>query len=304
MDGLQGKDFNENAALKLRSGELLFGGTNGFNLFDPENLFRNNDIPKIVFTDFQLFNKSVLVGEEVNGRTLLTQSLTSQPALELKYNENVFSIEFSALNFVHAGKNQYKYKLEGFDKDWLFVSDHTRKVTYTNLDPGDYEFVVIASNNDGLWNERGATLKLSILAPFWKTTEAYVFYFVIIIGVLLLLRQFMINRERLQFQIEQERRDARKMHELDLLKIKFFTNVSHEFRTPLSLILAPVERLMATSTDQDQYRQYQMIYRNGKRLLNLVNQLLDFRKIEGEGIKLYLTEGDVKIGRASCRERV
>src|SRR5690606_23883567 len=131
----------------------------------------------IAFTDFQLFNRSISVGEEINGRVLLEESLMADPVLELKHNENVFSFEFAALNFVHAGKNQYRYKLEGFDKEWLPLNDQTRRVTYTNLDPGDYEFKVMASNNDGVWNEGGASLKLAVLAPFWKTTEAYLFYF-------------------------------------------------------------------------------------------------------------------------------
>lgn len=293
LDGLQGKSFNENAALKLSSGALLFGGSNGFNIFNPTQLFINEEIPQIAFTDFQLFNRSISVGEEINGRVLLEESLMADPVLELKHNENVFSFEFAALNFVHAGKNQYRYKLEGFDKEWLPLNDQTRRVTYTNLDPGDYEFKVMASNNDGVWNEGGASLKLAVLAPFWKTTEAYLFYFLTVMAGLYYLRRLMITRERQQFLLEQERRDARKMHELDMMKIKFFTNVSHEFRTPLSLILAPVEKLMNTSSDGEQQKQFQMIQRNGKRLLNLVNHLLDFRKLEVEGMKLNLSEYNV-----------
>lgn len=293
QDGLQSRAFNANAARKLSRGELIFGGAKGFNLFHPDDLSRNDAAPEVVFTDFQLFNKSVTPGEEINGRVLLEKSVLKNESITLKHDENVFSIQFAALNFLHSNKNNYKYKLEGFDKDWLVADKNSRKVTYTNLDPGTYKFKVIAANNDDIWNEKGAEITITVLAPYWQTPLAYAIYGVFIIVVLFFVRRFMINRERLNFKIEQERRDARKMHELDLMKIRFFTNVSHEFRTPLSLILAPIEKLLKQSYGTDQYTQYQMIHRNAKRLLNLVNQLLDFRKLEVEGMRLHLSQGNV-----------
>lgn len=293
QDGLQSRAFNGNSACKLSTGELVFGGTKGFNLFHPHNLSRNEIAPEVVFTDFQLFNKSIEAGERVNGRVLLNTSVLQGEEIVLRHDENVFSIQFAALNFLHSDKNNYKYKLEGFDKDWLTADKNTRKITYTNLDPGNYNFRVIAANNDGVWNEKGANITVTVLAPYWKTPWAYIIYVVLIAVVLFFIRRFMINKERMHFQIEQERRDARRMHELDLMKIKFFTNVSHEFRTPLSLILAPIEKLLHQKDNDGQQKQYQMIHRNARRLLNLVNQLLDFRKLEVEGIRLYLSEGDI-----------
>lgn len=293
QDGLQSKAFNANSAGKLSTGELVFGGTKGFNLFHPNDLSINKIIPQVVLTDFQLFNKSIEAGELINGRVLLNTSVLQEEEIVLKHDENVFSIQFAALNFLHSDKNNYKYKLEGFDKAWLTADKNTRKVTYTNLDPGTYTFRVIAANNDGVWNEEGANITITVLAPYWKTPLAYIIYIVLVTIALFFIRRFMINRERMHFQIEQERRDARKMHELDLMKIKFFTNVSHEFRTPLSLILAPIEKLLQQSSSEDQQKQHQMIYRNAKRLLGLVNQLLDFRKLEVEGIRLHLSEGNL-----------
>lgn len=293
QDGLQSRAFNGNSACRLSTGELVFGGTKGFNLFRPHDLSRNETVPQIVFTDFQLFNKSIEAGEIVNGRVLMGTSVLKNQEITLKHDENVFSIQFAALNFLHSNKNKYKYKLEGFDKDWLAADRNTRKVTYTNLDPGTYNFRVIAANNDGVWNEEGAEITITVLAPYWKTPIAYALYVVLIGVILFFVRRFLVNRERMNFQIEQERRDARKMHELDLMKIRFFTNVSHEFRTPLSLILAPIEKLLKHSHHQEQHNQYQMIHRNAKRLLNLVNQLLDFRKLEVEGIRLHLSQGNV-----------
>lgn len=292
-DGLQGNAFNGNAAFKTSKGELAFGGSNGYNLFRPNDLERNLHKPEIVFTGFQLFNKNVSVGGKVNDRVILSESLLEAEKIVLEHGENVFSIEFAALNYFHPQKNKYKYKLEGFDKDWITVHDNNRRVTYTNLDPGEYEFKVLASNNDGLWTEEGKSLKIAVMAPFWKTNEAYGMYAFLVLIILYLGRRVVLQRERLKFQFEQERREARQLHELDLMKIRFFTNVSHEFRTPLALILAPIERILASSTDPQQQKQFQMIQRNAKRLLSLVNQLLDFRKLEVEGISFYPSEGNI-----------
>lgn len=293
LDGLQSKAFNENAAYLTSNGEMVFGGPNGLNIFLPESIGENSLLPRIVFTDFQLFNKSVEGGKAVNGRMLLSKAISETQAIALKHDENVFSIEFAALNFFHPEKTKYRYKLEGFDKEWHMADNTSRKVTYTNLDPGEYELKVMASNNDGIWNEEGVSMQLTVLAPFWLTKEAFALYFVLAIGLLILARKVLLQRARANFLIEQERREAHQMHELDLMKIKFLTNVSHEFRTPLTLILAPIERLLKTTNNPDQLQQFEMINRNAKRLLNLVNQLLDFRKIEVEEISLYPSEGNV-----------
>ncbi|WP_268125436.1 hybrid sensor histidine kinase/response regulator transcription factor [Roseivirga pacifica] len=291
-DGLQGKVFNENAALKLKSGELVFGGANGFNIFRPENLEPNLTVPKIVFTDFQLFNNSLKVGEKRNGRVILPSNVNDVEEVSLKHNENVFSIEFAALNFIHPLKNEYQYMLEGFDPDWI-SADQTRRVTYTNLDAGDYTFKVRASNNDGVWNEQGAALNIAVKPPFYATKWAYAAYTLLIVLALYITRRIMLARERMKYQIEQERREARQMHELDMLKIRFLTNISHEFRTPLSLILAPLDKLIKHTESNDQHKQFVMIKRNARRLLNLVNQLLDFRKLEVDSLELNKSEGNI-----------
>jgi len=281
MDGLQGRQFTEDAALRTRAGELIFGGANGFNLFRPRELGGNRMVPRLAFTDFQLFNRSVRPG------------ITTNPSVVLQASDNVFSIEFAALSFIQPGKNQYKYKLEGFNEDWLTTDANGRKVTFTNLDPGDYVFRVIASNNDGLWNPKGISLNIRVLPPFWKSPMAYFLYAVGIVLLLLATRRMIQERERMKFAITQTREEARRSQELDMLKTKFFTNVSHELRTPLSLILAPVEKLSERAVDGQDRRQFELIQRNAKRLLNLVNQLLDFRKLEVNEIRLQPTEGDV-----------
>jgi len=292
-DGLQGKEFNENAALKTSRGELIFGGGNGFNLFYPNAIALNNNVPQVVLTDLQIFNKSILPGEKINGRILLTAAIPATRSITLQPGENVFSLEFASLNYFHPEKNRYAYKLEGFNKEWLYTDGLQRRATFTNLDPGEYTFRVKASNNDGVWNDTGLTLQIRVLPPFWKTWPAFLCYALLILGALLLARRIIQERERLRFRMEQQTQEAARMHELDSLKIRFFTNVSHEFRTPLSLIIAPLEKIVRQTADTNLKGQLELMQRNARRLLNLVNQLLDFRKMEVQEIKLHATEGDI-----------
>lgn len=292
-DGLQGKEFNENASLKTRSGELVFGGASGFNIFDPENISTNKNIPPLAFTDFQLFNRSVNVGEKVNGHIILPGAISQTSTITLNYDENIFSIEFAALSFANTEKNKYAYILENFNKEWSTTDGRTRKATYTNLDPGEYTFIVKASNDDDVWNEKGISLKITILPPFWKTPLAYLLYFLLVGAILYFARFMIIQRAQMRFALEQERKEANRMHELDMMKIRFFTNVSHEFRTPLSLILTPLDKIIRTTSEPDKKNQFQLIHRNARRLLNLVNQLLDFRKMEVQELKLHPSNGDI-----------
>ncbi|MCR8557210.1 response regulator [Mucilaginibacter sp. BJC16-A38] len=303
MDGLQGREFNINSALKTRSGELIFGGGDGFNIFDPASVEPITNKLQLVFTDFQLFNKSVSANESINGHAVLSKAITVTHGLTLNHSENVFSIEFAALDFFNSDKVKYQYLLEGFDKGWVNADNRTRKASYTNLDEGDYVFKVRASSSDGVWNPDYISLKIKILPPFWKSTFAYVIYAALVIGILLFIRQRGIQKIRREFAvekekeeakllIEQERKEVKRMQELDHLKTKFLTNVSHEFRTPLSLIMAPVDKML-TRADQEQKQQLNMIGKNARRLLNLVNQLLDFRKMEVQELKLHSRTGDI-----------
>jgi len=271
-DGLQGREFNENAAWKTRRGELIFGGANGFNIINPLAISHNTIVPEVVLTDLRVFDKSPQPGEVINNRVLLNTTISDVKEITLKYRENIFSLEFAALNYANPEKDQYAYKLEGFNNDWLITDGTQRKVTYTNLDPGKYTFRVKASNGDGVWNEKGAALQITILPPFWRTVPAFILYALLIIAILFIARRLTIQRAHMRFQLAQQKKEAERVHELDLMKLKFFTNVSHE---------------------SEQKKQYQLIYRNARRLLALVNQLLDFRKLEMQELRLYPSVGDI-----------
>lgn len=292
-DGLQGRAFNENASLRTRSGELVFGGPDGFNIFRPSAIRSNKSVPNLVLTDFQVFNKSLSPCEDLDGHVILSRSITATTDVTLKHNESAFSIEFAALNFFNPGKVKLEYRLDGFDKRWTSSDTKVRKATYTNLDPGTYTFKVRAAGDDGVWTTKPLALKIEILPPFWKTGWAYLLYALTFIGALFYIRYRGIQKIESKYALERERQEAHRMHELDMMKIKFFTNVSHEFRTPLSLIMAPVDKILKHTEEPDQRRQLQMVNRNAKRLLNMVNQLLDFRKMEVQELKLHARKGDV-----------
>lgn len=293
LNNLQGREFNENAAMKTRSGELIFGGPYGFNIFQPANIRQEPKRPKVVLTGFELFNQPIRVGEKLNNRVLLHRSIAETSTIELKYNQDIFSIIFASLDFSHTEKEKYAYMLEGFNKNWLISDGTQRRATYTNLDPGTYEFRIRPVSSNGEWGEQETRLEIIILPPFWKTTWAYLVYFLMAIGALWLARHLVLRRAHMRFAIVQERKEAQRMHELDLMKIRFITNVSHEFRTPLSLILAPIDKLLKTIESPEQQKQFHLIHRNARRLLNMVNQLLDFRKIEGQEFNFQPASGDI-----------
>ena len=303
-DGLQGSQFNINAVCKTKAGELIFGGPNGFNIFRADQIKDSQVSSDLLLTDLEVFNHKVRVGESINGRTILPQTITELKTLTLSYKENVFSIRFALLNYFNHHKITYRYNLEGFDKRWLTVPSEIPKATFTNLDPGEYTFRVKAFNGNDVVPLAESVLKITILPPFWSTTWAYVLY-ILAIGVLLLFirsrgitklkREFAVVQERNRARQlrEEDRKEAERLRELDLLKIKFLTNLSHEFRTPISLILAPVDTLLSEAKEQERNGKLSMIKRNARRLLNLVNQLLDFRKMEEQELRLNEGEGEI-----------
>jgi signal transduction histidine kinase/ligand-binding sensor domain-containing protein/DNA-binding response OmpR family regulator len=294
-DGLQGQRFNEDASLRLKSGELVFGGNNGFNIFNPRNIEHSKTTQRLVFTDFQLFNQSVRPGSGAkhDSHFTLSSSITTNPSVVLAASDNVFSIEFATLNFTQPSKTKYKYKLEGFNQDWLLADANNRRVTFTNLNAGNYIFRVMATNNDGVWNEEGISLPIKVLPPFWKSMNAYILYMTVLVLLLYVTRRLIQQREQMKFEIKQQQEEVVRSRELDMMKTRFFTNVSHEFRTPLSLILSPLEKLSEKVDDVEQRKNIDLIQRNAKRLLNLVNQLLDFRKMEVHDIRFHPSEGDI-----------
>lgn len=283
-DGLQNNEFSETAALKTSNGELIFGGVDGINIFYPEKIINEMEDPDLVFLNLKIFNETVVPNQTINNRILIEKPLNKTDEIVLNYSENFFSIEFAVLNYISSDKNKYRYRLFGFDENWFETTGLNNYATYTNLNNGQYTFEVIRANLDGSWNEESISLQIIVRPPIWKSWYAFVFYVAFLSMILFVLRYMILSKERLQVKFEHKSLEAERIHELDLAKIKFFTNVSHEFRTPLSLILLPIEKLMPKYKDKPDGKYLNHIYVNSKKLLYLINQLLDFRKMEISGL--------------------
>jgi signal transduction histidine kinase/ligand-binding sensor domain-containing protein/DNA-binding response OmpR family regulator len=286
-NGVQNNNFVRSSGIRLSEGDLMFGGLEGFNYFDPAKLTVNRNVPQVMLTDLKISNKSVIPGEDAP----IQSHISVADQVNLAYKQN-FVLNFVALNYTLPKENNYAYKLEGFDKDWNYTGT-INTASYTNLDPGEYTFRVKASNNDGVWSSNDTILRIYVHPPFWRTTWAYIFYAAVICGLLLYSRHLGIKRLRKKFLLEQERQEAKRIQELDRLKIKFLTNLSHDFRTPISLIMGPVDQLITSEKTDNRLDKLGMIKRNARRLLNLVNQLLDFRKMEEHELSLQLAPGEL-----------
>lgn len=294
-DGLQGNQFLDRAAYKNNDGELFFGGMEGFNVFHPDRLLDNPNIPQVVLTDFQLFNKSVSIGSD----SPLKTHINLADAITLSYRQSVFTFEFAALNYRIPEKNQYAYKMEGFDDDWRFTSAKHRLATYTNLDPGNYTFQVKASNNDGIWNEKGASVSIRITPPWWATWWAYTLYALIIVSAVLGFVQWRLRTINTQNQ-KLEMLVTERTHELNVAKENaevankaksmFLANMSHELRTPLNGVLGFAQILRRDPVTTEQQKDgLVVIEQSGNHLLTLINDVLDLAKVESGTIELYRT---------------
>jgi signal transduction histidine kinase/ligand-binding sensor domain-containing protein/DNA-binding response OmpR family regulator len=351
-DGLLNDQFYWTASDADTHGNLYFGGINGLNYFNPEKIEFYPRLPKVVFTDFQVFNQSVRIGQKSHGNVILEKSVAETKNIELSYKDNVFSIEFSALDYFLPDKVIYAYKMEGVDQNWVTVKENRRFATYTNLSGGDYRFQVKAANSDGLWSVEPTVLHIVINPPFWQTNWfRLAAVFALAFSVMAYIRyrtrylheqkrkleiqvrerttQIEEQKEKLQEQseilqasnreladhqilIEGQKIELEKQNQLiaqqrdevielnkkvsliNQLRLRFFTNISHEFRTPLTLILDPLESLMKTMEGDPKTSQtLKLINRNAQRLLHLINQLMNFRRIETGKIDLRVVNGDL-----------
>ncbi|MFQ5630716.1 MAG: two-component regulator propeller domain-containing protein, partial [bacterium] len=259
-DGLPSREFHSNAIYKnVVTGEIIVRGPRGLTVFHPDSIQDNDLIPPVVITSFKRYNV-----DRDQASAIEEKGITARDHLELSYKDNILTFEIAALSYRNAAKNQYAYKLAGFNDNWIQLGTK-REMTFTNLDPGEYTLHVKGSNNDGVWNEAGTSLEITITPPWWQTWWAYTLYGVMILGFLYGIRRYEMNRQQWKHGLEIERVESEKLKELDSLKSRFFANISHEFRTPLTLILGPVDNMLQRLNDKASQKDLKMMQRNANR---------------------------------------
>ena len=287
-DGLTCDQFMPNAGLLASDGRIYFGSTRGFNCFYPYLVKINQVAPPVAITSVELFGQPIEAGSDQ-----LEKSLSHAAELNLSHNENTINISFAALSYVSPEKNQYAYKLEGVDKDWIYTHEH--RANYTNLPAGTYTFLVKATNNDGVWSKNEAKLKIVVHPPFWWSLPAKILYLLLIGYAIYWFMQSRLKREKLRHQEELDQLELKQDQEMRDARLQFFTMIAHEIRTPVTLIIGPLESLKehwkqvsGKLTDGETITQtLSVIDRNAQRLLLLVNQLLDFNKVQQKGMQVH-----------------
>ncbi|KPL11015.1 MAG: hypothetical protein AMS26_20920, partial [Bacteroides sp. SM23_62] len=346
-DGLQGNEFNEGAYFKNEDGILYFGGTNGLNYFNPNEIRDNPHDATPVITDLRIYNQPVMALDSIGKRVILGKSILHTDEIYLTHKDKVISFEFTSLHFIAPAKLKYRYMLEGFDEDWNPVPSGQRFAHYTNIPSGDYTLRIYSTNSDGVWSDEPASLAIHVLPPFWETVWFKALIGIVIIALFLAvmsIRTQVLKHQKKMLTLEVEERTwelkeanrtlqdqqneiisqsdkiaqqrdnlsnqnkllenqkveiqamAEKLHESDQAKLRFFTNISHEFRTPLTLIMGPTENLLKKEdySDPKTVREdLSLIYRNEKRLYRLINQLLEIRHVETGTLKLSVKQNDI-----------
>lgn len=280
-DGLQNNEFSEDAYSKnSQTGELFFGGNNGLNSFFPDSIKDNVYVPQLAFTGLKIRNTPVGISQEVNGKILLKDPIYRTQHLVLGYRDKEFELKFSALHFSNPSKNRYAYQLEGFDDKWIYTHSSRRSAIYSGLSAGKYALKVKASNSDGVWNDDPIVMHITVLPPWWASTMAYVAYLLLFILICVLIVKNIIVRKNLEHRIQLEQLRVENMEEISRIRSTFFTGISHELRTPVTLLIDPLRKLINKNEEDDETRKiYKLMYRNAIRLHTLITQLLDFRNI-------------------------
>jgi len=279
------------SVIRSTEGELLFGGMSGITRFFPDKIVKNDYKPNVVLTEFLIENRPVQFG--IDGSPL-QQSITGTAEITLEHNQDYISFRYAGLNFINPQNNQYAYKFKGISghQDWSYVGNQ-RVASFTNLEPGEYVFMVKASNNDGVWNDQPTEIRITVLPPLWKTWWAYLIYFLLSAAILFVILRFLRNRALLKRDLYLEHIQNERQQELYQMKLNFFTNISHEIRTPLTLIIGPLERLLQDGRNEGIHKQLNVVKNNADRLMKLITELLDFRKAEEGHMKIHCSRQDL-----------
>ena len=288
-DILSTNDFSPNSGLRSAGSRLYFGGAEGVTSFDPEKLVRNTYAPKVILSDLQIRNQSVPIQGD---KEILTKSIAFSEEITLSYDNANFSINYAIPNFINPNNNQYAYRLIGLDDSWTYTNK--TEAFFTLQKPGDYMFEVKGANNDGVWNETPATLNITVKPAPWKSNWAYTIYGLLLVSALYGLYTIMKSKAKLKQDLRWEQLENERKEETNKAKLQFFTNISHDFRTPLTLISGPLQQILADYKGSSiMYKKLLVIESSANHLLQLINRLMDFRKLEDHQSKLRAAEGNI-----------
>ncbi|MDO3627617.1 response regulator [Mucilaginibacter sp. BT774] len=300
-DGLQGNSFKVGSSYKAPGGALFFGGINGLNFFYPDQISSNAIPARPVITDIIINNQQHRPGTNDSVGNSIHEAISYCNQIKIDYRQNNFILFFSSMHFANPLKCKYRYKLVGLDKDWRYTDGTNPSAAYSNLDYNSYNFIVQATNNDGIWGKSEARLNIIITPPWWKSFIAKCFYVLMALSVLSGIYIYQARWYKLKRDIEVRKLNDirkeeihRKHEELYQQQLTFFTNISHEFRTPLTLILGPLENLIKENKDAGLANSYQVMLRNAKRLINLISDLMNFKKVADSIIKLQVKPLNVR----------
>ncbi|GHE30225.1 hybrid sensor histidine kinase/response regulator transcription factor [Sphingobacterium griseoflavum] len=288
-DGLQSNQFNYNAALLLKSGEMAFGGIRGLNIFQPKSTQIPVKFPPLMLTQFQIDNTPYSAYD-----AYADSSLASLSSMVIPYDKAVLSFSFAALEYSFPEKIKYAYFLEGWDKDWNYV-EKQRAAHYSHLKEGNYTLRIKSTDANGVWNSKEHIMSIRILPPWWRSNGAYALYVLLLVGAFYLYSRYIKNKQSLLYQLRSSEFERDKEHELHEKKITFFTHIAHEFRTPLTLIVNPIKEMLYPEKEEavDTSAELQHVYTHAKRLLSLVDKLLLFRKADSDFDELRFVKLDI-----------
>ena len=286
-DGLQGNEFTRGAAFKANNGEILFGGTNGITCFFPSEITDSIAKPKLLISEFQIFGKSINTNSLSGGRKIIDEDVTKAKTFNLNYKNNTFRVLFTTLDYGNSSHILYKYRIEKLGKDWLSTRYGENYITFNNLPSGNYKLEVFAINRNIASDIY--TYNINISYPWYQTWWAYLLFSMPIVILIWLT----INYIRIKIRRKQDFMEIKHAREINEAKLQFFINISHEIRTPMTLIINPLEKLIANNKNEEVSKTYMMIYRNANRILRLINQLMDIRKIEKGQMQMHFKETDL-----------
>lgn len=289
-DGITQNNFRLGAYFKGRSGYYYYGGLNGLVLFRPEYIKSNEQAPVLMITDLLVNNRKVNIGEELNGRVVLEQSIAESKKIRLSQKQRIVGFDLLVEHTSMPSKNKIAYKLDGFNDEWVEEATGKTTITYTNLSAGTYTLMVKGANGDGKWSEKVLSLVIEILPPWHQTWWSYLLFSILTIGICGGVFVYFIQHERLKQKLKYEELDRLRTETINQGKLRYFTNLSHEFKTPLTLISGPLEHVKAKNTDPSDKKYLAIIEKNTKRLINLVDQLITFRKAEQGHVNLNLSK--------------